>query len=315
MALKRPAQRVVRTWHMDSRHWDAYRPRAGDVVIATYPKCGTTWMQRIVGLLIFQSPEPKPMSISPWIDERFIQVPEETLARIEAQPHRRYLKSHLPFDALPIHDDVRYILVARDGLDAMMSWHNHQVKYKRMELLDRAGLADETVARPYPRPSENPREFFLDWMGLNGDSRVGDVSADSFFDTERTYWAARREPNVLMVHYNDMIANLDGEMQRIARFLEIDTPPELWPQLVSAATFEQMRRDGAVLMPHANAAWTGGHEAFIHAGRNQRWRDALTEDDVAAYRRRAEQALSPALNRWLSEGRLATGSEPATSPE
>jgi aryl sulfotransferase len=307
-------RRIVRTWHMDSRLWDAYRPRPGDVVIATYPKCGTTWMQRIVSLLVFQSPEPKPMSLSPWIDERFINIPTETQARIEAQTHRRYLKSHLPFDALPHYAQVKYIHVARDGLDAMMSWHNHQVKYKRLDLLDRAGFADESVARPYPRPAESPRNFFRDWMGLNGEGRVSDVSAAAFFDTERTYWAARGEPNVLMVHYSDLTADLNGEMRRIAKFLDIDTPPALWPSLVHAATFEQMRRDGDALMPHAKAAWAGGAADFIYAGKNERWREALTDEDVAAYRARAEHEMSPALNRWLREGRRGAG-DPATSPE
>jgi aryl sulfotransferase len=307
-------RRIVRTWHMDSRLWDAYRPRPGDVVIATYPKCGTTWMQRIVSLLVFQSPEPKPMSLSPWIDERFINIPTETQARIEAQTHRRYLKSHLPFDALPHYAQVKYIHVARDGLDAMMSWHNHQVKYKRLDLLDRAGFADESVARPYPRPAESPCNFFRDWMGLNGEGRVSDVSAAAFFDTERTYWAARGEPNVLMVHYSDLTADLNGEMRRIAKFLDIDMPPALWPSLVHAATFEQMRRDGDALMPHAKAAWAGGAADFIYAGKNERWREALTDEDVAAYRARAEHEMSPALNRWLREGRRGAG-DPATSPE
>jgi aryl sulfotransferase len=307
-------RRIIRTWHMDSRLWDAYRPRPGDIVIATYPKCGTTWTQRIVGLLVFQSPEPKPISLSPWIDNRFTQEPAETQARIEAQTHRRYLKSHLPFDALPHYAEVKYIHVARDGLDAMMSWHNHQTKYKRMDLLDRAGLADETVARPYPRPTENPREFFRDWMGLNGEGRVSDVSAAAYFDTEHTYWAARTEPNVLMVHYNDLIADLDGEMRRIANFLEIETPPALWPDLVHAATFEQMRRDGDALMPTAKAAWDRGAADFIYAGKNERWRDALTDADAAAYRSRAEHELSPALNRWLRDGRKGAG-DPRTSPE
>ena len=45
---------VYRTWMTDSRRWDTYRPRTGDIVVATYPKCGTTWMQRIVDLLIFR---------------------------------------------------------------------------------------------------------------------------------------------------------------------------------------------------------------------------------------------------------------------
>jgi aryl sulfotransferase len=307
-------RRIVRTWHMDSRLWDAYRPRSGDVVIATYPKCGTTWTQRIVSLLVFQSPEPKPMSLSPWIDCRFMHEPTETRALIEAQTHRRYLKSHLPFDALPHYAQAKYIHVARDGLDAMMSWHNHQVKYKRMDLLDRAGLADEMVARAYPRPSENPRDFFRDWMGLNGEGRVSDVSAEAFFDTERTYWAARPEPNMLMVHYADLLADLDGEMRRIADFLEIAATPALWPELVHAATFEQMRRDGDALMPTAKGGWPAGAADFIYAGKNERWREALTDEDVAAYRAEAEHEMSPALNRWLREGRRGAG-DPATSPE
>lgn len=310
----RPPSRVLRTWHMDSRRWGHFRPREDDIVIATYPKCGTTWTQRIVSLLVFQSIEPQPLTISPWIDCRFIQGAAETQALIEAQTHRRYLKSHLPFDALPHHAQVKYIHVARDGLDAMMSWHNHQVKYKRMDLLDRAGLADETVARPYPRPSENPRDFFHDWMGMNGEGRMSDVSAEAFFDTERTYWAARRQANVLMVHYADLLADLDGEMRRIADFLEIVTAPALWPDLVHAAKFEQMRRDGDALMPTAKGGWAGGAADFLHAGTNERWRDALTDEDVAAYRARAEHEMNPALNHWLRKGRRGAG-DPATSPE
>ncbi len=307
-------RRVVRTWHMDSTRWDAYRPRAGDIVVATYPKCGTTWTQRIVSLLIFQTVEPKPLTISPWLDERFLGSLEDSLAQLDAQTHRRFLKSHLPFDALPHFDEVKYIHVARDGLDAMMSWHNHQRAYKRMELLDRAGLADEAIARTYPRPSEHPRDFFRDWMGLSLAEQTGDTTAESFFDLERTYWAARSKPNVLLVHYKDMAADLDGEMRRIAQFLNIETPPALWPHLVHAATFDEMRRDGAALMPFAKAAWTGGHESFIYAGTNERWRNALNEGDVALYRTRAAHELSPALNFWLTHGRRTAG-DPEIAPE
>jgi aryl sulfotransferase len=56
---------------MDSRRREHYRPRPGDVVVTTYPKSGTTWMQRIVNLLIFQPIEPQPLSkISPWYELR-----------------------------------------------------------------------------------------------------------------------------------------------------------------------------------------------------------------------------------------------------
>ncbi len=88
----RPAQRVYCTWVIDSRRWDHYRPRSGDIMIATYPKCGTTWMQRIISLLVFQDPEPRPvMQISPWIDRRAREPIETIMARIGTQDHRRFL--------------------------------------------------------------------------------------------------------------------------------------------------------------------------------------------------------------------------------
>ena len=42
-SLVRPAEGEYRSWIVDSRHWDRYRPRADHIIIATYPKCGTTW--------------------------------------------------------------------------------------------------------------------------------------------------------------------------------------------------------------------------------------------------------------------------------
>jgi hypothetical protein len=41
----------------DSARWEDFRFRpGGDLVITTPAKCGTTWMQTICGLLIFQDP-------------------------------------------------------------------------------------------------------------------------------------------------------------------------------------------------------------------------------------------------------------------
>src|SRR5205085_12375717 len=105
LMLSRAALRIVKDRVHDSKHWERYTPRAGDVIVATAPKVGTTWTQRIVSLLIFQSPDPLPiMPTHPWIDCRF-QIPIDVMIpMIEAQTHRRAMKSHLPFDALPIYD-------------------------------------------------------------------------------------------------------------------------------------------------------------------------------------------------------------------
>ncbi|MDX6752240.1 sulfotransferase domain-containing protein [Geminicoccaceae bacterium 1502E] len=188
--LIRPQERVYRTWILDSRRWEHYRPRPFDIVIATYPKCGTTWMQRIVGLLVFSNPEPQPvMELSAWIDRRFPEPIEAVIARIEAQRHRRFLKSHLPSDGLPIHDEVRYIHVARDGRDACLSYHNHGTALSPPMLagLDAAGLGDPIIARAYPRIPAEPAAHFHRWLteGIVPGHEDG-LPLMSFFHFERS---------------------------------------------------------------------------------------------------------------------------------
>jgi aryl sulfotransferase len=306
--LSRAPQYVIRNWIMDSRQWDKFVPRAGDIVVATAPKCGTTWTQRIVNLLIFQSPQPRPIiETSPWIDARF-QIPIDVAVRMLAsQTHRRSVKSHLPLDALPIYDEVRYIHVARDGRDSCMSFHNHYTNFTKAALdkFDQIGLNDETIGRPYPKAPHDPRGFYLNWI----DPAIVEspYSATDYFTIERSYWAQRSRPNLLMVHYNDLKADLSGEIRRIAEFLDIHTPPELWPTLVDAAKFDSMKRDGAALLPGLGPVFNQGHDTFIHRGTNERWRGLLSEADLKLYDEREKSELSPGLAQWLRKGRLASG--------
>src|SRR5438034_3827531 len=86
----------------DNTHWDRFTPRPGDVLISTSYKSGTTWMQRIVSLLLF-GPGRLPAllgELSPWIDMRLPPL-EPMIEGLERQEHRRFVKSHLPLDALP----------------------------------------------------------------------------------------------------------------------------------------------------------------------------------------------------------------------
>ncbi|HEY1706792.1 MAG TPA: sulfotransferase domain-containing protein [Rhizomicrobium sp.] len=302
--LARAALRSVKDRVHDSHHWDRYKPRPGDVIVATAPKVGTTWTQRIVSLLIFQSPAPFPlMQVSPWVDCRFQMPIDAMIPMLEAQTHRRAMKSHLPFDALPIYDEVKYIHTARGGLDACFSFHNHFLNFTPGAIANIARIAEqdgETNTMPPPTP-EDPRTFFLSWIA--NERRDGAPAADAFFDIERSYWKERGRENLLLVHYNDLKADLSGEMKRIAAFLDIETPDELWPQLVEAATFDKMKNDGAALLPGIEMAFKGGHQTFLNKGTNGRWKTVLTPDDVAMYRERAAQELTPGLNDWLENGR------------
>ena len=303
--LTRAPTRVVRDFHSDSRQWEGYRPRPGDIVIGTAAKVGTTWTQQIVNLLIFQSPEPRPLGeLSPWLDARFFAPIEVMLPALEAQTHRRFIKTHLPMDALPIHDEVRYIHTARDGRDACMSYLNHLNSHTpdAWSRFDDIGLSDPTIGHTVPRPPRTAREFFHYWIDA-----LGEHTAGGFFELERTYWSQRRAANVLLVHYADLKADLDGEMRRIAAFLDIPVNEAIWPSLVEAATFEAMKRDGDVVLAGMERGFEGGHRSFLHKATNGRWQGEVEEADLARYRAKIEAALSPSLIAWLEGGRVVAG--------
>jgi aryl sulfotransferase len=315
MIEPRKSERSYRTWTQDSSRWDAYTPRASDIVIATPPKCGTTWTQRIVSLLIFQSPAPCPvMELSPWIDASFIMPREAVREMMEAQSHRRFLKSHLPFDGVPIYDEVRYIHVARDPRDACMSFFNHlsNLTEPALDMIEAAGSGAELG--PFPRDFGDLQTFWRTWFTRGSQPQWQDGYPEiSFVDFETSYWRARRRENLLLVHYNDLKADLDGEMRRIAAFLGIDTPLALWPRLVEAASFEAMKRDGAIILGPMGELFEGGSDRFLFKGSNGRWKDELSPDDLALADKLSAR-FSPGLRRWLEGGRRAAG-DPAKSAD
>ena len=92
--------------------------------------------------------------------------------------------------------------------------HNNSFVPEAYEVFDKIGLADETIKRHYPRLPKTEREFFLYWID-NKEDLPSRMSA-GFFSLERSFWAERRRANLLMVHYNNLKADLSGEMKRIA---------------------------------------------------------------------------------------------------
>lgn len=314
--LIRNANEVVRNWHADSRAWDGFKARAGDIMVVTPPKCGTTWTQRIIGMLLRQSTEPHVVMMDqPWIDARW--VPHEmVLPMLAAAPGRRSLKSHLPLGALPLHDDMLYINVARDPRDACMSYHNHATAYTDtfMAEMDKWGLEDDNIGATFPRPPADPHAFFRRWLRDPAYAPLDDFTCKELFELEQSFWDERHRPNVLLVHYNDLKADRDGEMRRIAAFCGIETPEPLWSQMVAAADFSAMKRDGEALLGHLETSFKGGAQTFLHKGTNGRWRDILSEKDLSDYDAAADAAMSPAMRAWIEKGRLVAG-DPATSPD
>ena len=316
--LLRAPTREVRTPVVDSRRWEKFEPRDGDIIIGTFSKCGTTWTQRIVDLLVFQSPDVRPFGdISPWLDCTVFNTLDDDIATLAAQTHRRYVKSHLPFDALPLWDTVKYIHVGRDGRDASLSWHNHvrgasaELQRRVVEQATQLAAADSTrlPSQRMAPAAEDPREFLVQWLDRLEAAPPDAPGANelTFFGFEATYWRERKRANVLLVHYDDLQKNLAGEMRRISRFLEIDTPEALLPKLAEAASFAFMKDHGDALFPKLRMAFDHGAERFIHRGRSGVWQEFMTPENVARYEALTATRASPALAAWLERGRAGAG--------
>jgi len=286
----------------DSARWLSFTRRPGDIVISTRSKSGTTWMQMICALLIFQGPAlPAPLAeLSPWID--WLVLPEDELfARLATQDHRRVVKTHTPLDGIPLDPDVMYIVVARHPLDMAVSL------YHQGDNLDRARIRALT-GQPEPQgpsPARPPlHEWLVDWIDWECDWRALLDSIPGIMGHVGDAWARRDEPNIRLVHYADLTTDLDTEMRRIAAGLAIPVDETGWPSLVGAAGFDAMRTNAETLAPDTTRVLKD-RAAFFREGRCGRGAEILTPGELARYHERVAALGPPDLVHWLHHGATA----------
>ncbi len=295
---------------MDSARWEGFEFRAGDIVISTPSKCGTTWTQMICALLIFQSAElPDQLTLlSPWLDMQLEKI-DDVRAQLEAQQHRRFIKSHTPLDGLPFDDRVTYITVARDPRDVAISW-DHHVENMDMDsfMAQRSaavGIDDLAELMPDGAPPRSGSAVERFWEWADGEAGTGGL-ADLVHHLD-TFWQARDKSNVVLLHYGDLKADLEGNMRALADRLGIAVPEERWSALVEAATFASMKDRADQCAPGpATSIWRDA-DKFFFSGANGQWQSLLDGDGVGRYQERVRSLASPELSMWIHRPALAVG--------
>jgi aryl sulfotransferase len=303
-----PARIRYRSMISDSARWEGFVLRPDDIVISTPAKCGTTWIQMICALLVFQTPsfDRSLDLISPWL-EMLTRDRESVFADLEAQTHRRFIKSHTPFDGLPIDPHVTYICVGRDPRDVALSWDNHMANTDIMALFgaraNAVGLDDiaELIAEgPAPRPDSDVERF---WLWVDQEMAVGDLGAGGGLAGAlhhlSTFWAVRDRANIVLLHYDDLKADLDGQMRCLAQRLGVSVPENRWLSLVEAATFDKMRERADVIVPDSSHAIWQNNREFFNRGVSGQWRSMLDDDDLRRYHDRVTQLAAPELAAWV----------------
>lgn len=296
---------MYRNHHLDSTRWGQVPYRADDIIITTPYKTGTTWMQEIVGRLL-HGPEAEidRHQLSPWICARFWGPIGPIAEEVNEQPHRRYLKSHLPLDGMRWHGQVSFVVVGRDLRDTFMSLVNHWSAYT--DLAFGAVNDDACPGLPLPRFDGDVHAFWRRWI------------TEGWFEWERdgwpfwsashhlaTWWAVRDQPNVTLVHHADLLADPVGEIARIAARAGIDADEDVIAAVADRTSFSTMKARMLRDSPPGDDStefFSGGAGTFMHKGTNGRWRDVLNDDELALYEKRARQ-LDPQLRAWLEGGR------------
>jgi len=203
-----------------------YRPN--DIIVSVPCKSGTTWTMNIVHQLrtggdgnfsdIYWE--------VPWLEllEYPGQNPKELLSRWEHFPHyiRRAFKAHCSPPWLPLHNHVKYVVVMRNGFDALAS----MIPFTQ-SMSDFLGM--------WGIPFFSPEMCLGMWATENPYSGV------TFL---KNWWPHRHAPNVFMVHYVDLKANLPDLLKRLAKFLEIEVREDRWAGILEYTGFPWMQKYG-----------------------------------------------------------------------
>ncbi len=298
----------------DSGRWDGFAFRPGDIVISTPPKSGTTWMQMLCALLIFDGPAfPAPLAeLSPWLDLCTRPLAEVTAA-LAAQTHRRVIKTHTPLDGLPLHTDVTYIVVGRDPRDIAISFEYHLANFdfERFVSLRAAAVGNEDLVAPLAQraPFSDPVARIPSFVADNRPPPTPPNLASVLHHLD-TGWQRRREPNVALFHFADLQADLEGELLRLARVLGIACSPDRARELAAEASLARMRERAAEVAPDATQGLWKDARAFFRDGGTGEWRGRLPAADLAAYEARVAELADPDLAAWAHGGRRASGIDP-----
>ena len=284
----RSRSQTYKTLFSDSSRWDHFIDRRDDVFICTPPKSGTTWTQTICALLLLGWDDftVNLSDISPWYDATFDTV-EQMNFRLNAQQHRRFIKTHTPLDGITYSPNATYIAVYRDPLDVFFSMQNHM---KNMNLPAGTALPASSV-------------LFQDW--ILRPAKVGNKSLFSLEAIVLHYKSFKQYSNLNNIHFFHFTAMKQfpvNTVRQIAEILGVSIDRSGVSSVVHQSSFVNMRANPKQFTPNVDLDLWKKDEDFFASGQNNQWHGILSEEDLSVYSTRLNDLLNANESAWISTG-------------
>ncbi len=229
-----------------------YCAQPGDIILSTYPKCGTTWVQYIVYLLLHDG---TPLSSSQLLGDFVPHLEEIGKHAVEDLSEPRAIKTHFSYAMTPAHPDARYIVVIRNPFDCVVSFYHHTRGFdKHYKFL--IGTFDDFF------------ECFL----------VGKVDFGDYFDHLGPWYRHRNDRNVLLLIFEDMKDDPVAAVTEIAEFLELSgaKDEEFLADVAQRSSFDEMRKG----QDRWSSRRPGDMPAFVRKGIVGDWRNYFSPEQA-----------------------------------